>query len=290
MGIPAWVWFVIAAVAAVAGVALLLRDRARRGGGINRERSRWAALRGWQYVEGDDQLLEHWAGGAIAYYPGGVARDVVIGSAFTANGRRPVYVADSVHDGATDFVLVAVRCRRRLEAYLELWLPSVPFRRDQMPDLLGPVGQRYAFVSDVEATRSLITSDLADAAEQVGDDVNVVWLEGYWVVAAAPPNCSSARLERLLRDLGDLADLADPIENARSEPAGAPPDQQPGDPQPGETERQRPSQPQATQSARAAQAAQASTQAGTAAQATPHGQAEPSTQRVNADEQRDPRR
>ncbi|MGH3621229.1 MAG: hypothetical protein ACRDQ5_05480, partial [Sciscionella sp.] len=240
----------------------------------------------WQYVEGDAQLREHWAGGAIAYYPGGVARNVVIGSIFTANGRRPVYLADSVHDGVTDFVLVAMRCRRRLEAYLELWLPSVPFRRDQMPDLLGPVGQRYAFVSDAEATRSLITSDLADAAEQVGGDVNVVWLEGYWVVAAAPPNCSSVRLERLLRDLGDLADLADPIEKARSAPAGP----QSGDPQSGETERQLPSQPQATQSARAAQAAQASTQAGTANQATPSGQADPPTQRVNADGQRGPRR
>lgn len=215
VGIPAWVWFVIAAVAALAAVALLLRDRAQQGAG-NRERSRWAALRGWQYIESDDQLLEHWAGGAIAYYPDGVAADVVIGSTFTANGRRPVYVADSVHDGSADFVLAAVRCRRRLDAYLELWLPSVPFQRDQMPDLLGPVGQRYAFVSDVEITRSLITTDLADAAEQIGSDINVVWLEGYWVVAAAPPNCSSARLERLLRDLGELADLVDPFDDEKS--------------------------------------------------------------------------
>jgi hypothetical protein len=212
VGIPAWAWFVIAVVAALAGAALLLRERSQHGGS-NRERNRWAALRGWQYIESDDQLLEHWAGGAIAYYPDGVARDVVIGSTFTANGRRPVYVADSVHDGNPDFVLTAVRCRRRLDAYLELWLPSVPFQRDQMPDLLGPVGQRYAFVSDVEATRSLITTDLADAAEQIGSDINVVWLEGYWVVAAAPPNASTARLERLLRDLGELADLVDPFDD-----------------------------------------------------------------------------
>lgn len=265
----------IAAVAAVVGVALLLRDRAQRSG-VNRERSKWAALRGWRYVEFDERLLDHWGGGAVAYYQAGTARDVVIGSTFTAHGRRPVYVADSVHDGSTDFVLVAVRCRRRLDAYLELWLPSVPFQRDQMPELLGSVGQRYAFVSDVAATRSLITSDLADAAEQVGVDVNVVWLEGYWVVGAAPPSSSTARIERLLRDLGDLADLVDPIEEARGEPAA----------------QQIPSQSsgaaQATQATQAARAAQSSTQATRPAQAGPDAAAP--DQRTNIDAGDDDRR
>lgn len=281
VGIPAWAWFVIAVLAALAGAALLLRERSRQGSN-NRERHRWAALRGWQHIDADDQLLEHWAGGAIAYYPDGVARDVVIGSTFTSNGRRPVYVADSVHEGSTDFVLTAVRCRRRLDAYLELWLPSVPFQRDQMPDLLGPVGQRYAFVSDVDVTRSLITADLADAAEQIGSDINVVWLEGYWVVAAAPPNSSSARLERLLRDLGELADLVDPFDDeqpaahqrpipsqnaAQDQPTGAAVGQQPQQPQQSQQDPPTQQQPQGQQ--RTAQSAQAAAQAARTTQVPP---------------------
>jgi hypothetical protein len=107
-----------------------------------------------------------------------------------------------------------------------------------MPDLLGPVGQRYAFVSDVNVARSMITRDLVDAVGEVGDDVTVVWLENDWVLAALPPNASPARLERLLRDLGAVADLIDPFDknddsgrhtDAALAPQSAPP-AQPGAP------------------------------------------------------------
>jgi hypothetical protein len=42
--------------------------------------------------------------------------------------------------------------------------------------------------------------------------VTVLWLEEDWVLAAAPPHSSPARLERLLRDLGELADVVDPLD------------------------------------------------------------------------------
>ncbi|MCP2166217.1 type III secretion system chaperone family protein [Goodfellowiella coeruleoviolacea] len=210
MGIPAWVFFTVAAIAGVAGFILLATDRAQRSA-RNRERRRWAALRGWQFEETDHVLPTRWNGGAIAYYGTGVAKDVVAGSTFTADGRRQVYVFDHENNGKVNSVVAGVRCRRELPVIVELWLPSVPFQRDQMPDLLGPVGQRYAFVSDLAEARRLITPDLVEAAEEIGGDVTVVWLEDDWVVAAAPPNSSPARLERLLRDLGELADVVDPF-------------------------------------------------------------------------------
>jgi hypothetical protein len=211
VGIPAWAWFTIAAIALVSGLALLGRDRATRTA-RNRERRRWAALRGWQFAETDHVLLTRWHGGAIGYYGSGVARDVVAGSTFTADGRRQVYVADYEANGKVNSVLVGVRCRRPLGVLVELWLPSVPFQREQMPDLLGPVGPRYAFVTDLALARALITPDLVDAAEEIGGDVTVLWFEEDWVLAAAPPHASPARLERLLRDLGELADVVDPLD------------------------------------------------------------------------------
>jgi hypothetical protein len=123
-----------------------------------------------------------------------------------------VYVLDLENGGKVNSVLVGIRCRRTHPVVVELWLPSVPFQREQMPDLLGPVGQRYAFVSDLTAARMLITPDLVEAAEEIGGDVTVVWLEEDWVLAAAPPGASPARLERLLRDVGELADVVDPFE------------------------------------------------------------------------------
>lgn len=211
VGIPAWLWFVIAIIAAIAGVLLLLRERGQQHS-ADRERRRWSSLRGWQYREEDEALLDAWQGGAIAYYGADVAVDVVAGSTFTSDGRRPIFVFDTETDGMIDVTVAAVRCRRVVPALVELWLPSVPFQRDQMPDLLGPVGQRYAFVSDVNVARSMITRDLVDAVGEVGDDVTVVWLENDWVLAAVAPNASPARLERLLRDLGAVADLIDPFD------------------------------------------------------------------------------
>ncbi|GAA2666607.1 MULTISPECIES: hypothetical protein [Actinosynnema] len=220
MGIPAWVWFTVAAVAGIAGFALIATDRAQRTA-RNRERRRWAALRGWQFEETDQVLTSRWESGAIAYHGTGTAKDVVAGSTFTADGRRQVYVLDHETNNKVNSVLVGVRCRRALPVVVELWLHSVPFQRDQMPDLLGPVGSRYAFVSEVPAARKLITPDLVDAAEEIGADVTVVWLEGDWVMAAAPPNSTPSRIERLLRDLGELADVVDPFDADQDDAPGS---------------------------------------------------------------------
>lgn len=201
----------IAAVAAIAGVAFLLRDRAV-GAASDKERRRWAALRGWQFTEDDQQIVQTWQGGALGYYGGESAKDVVAGSTFTADGRRPVYVYDLVNDGEVDAVITAVRCHRVTRSLVELWLPNVPFKREQMPELFGPVGHRYAFVSDMTSARLIITRDLVESVEEVGQDVTVLWLEQDWVLAAVAPGANPARLERLLRDIGEIADLVDPVD------------------------------------------------------------------------------
>jgi hypothetical protein len=170
-------------------------------------------LRGWQFTESDHVLPTQWQGGAIAYYGGGTASDVVAGSTFTADGRRRVYVFDLDNGGRVSAVIAAVQCRRKHPVVVELWLPSVPFEQEHMPELLGPVGQRYAFVSDLAKARALITPDLVDSSEEVGADVMVAWIEDGWVLAAAPVNSNPSRLERLLRSLGEIADVVDPFED-----------------------------------------------------------------------------
>ncbi|GAB3287547.1 hypothetical protein [Parasphingorhabdus pacifica] len=213
VGIPAWFWFVVAAVAIVLGIVLLFVDRSQRASN-NRERRRWAALRGWQFAEADQVLPTRWERGVLARHSGATATDVVAGSTFTADGRRQVYVLDLDVNGKTDSVLAGVRCRRSVSVAIELWLPDVPVPKDSGLDLLGPVGSRYAFVADVSAARPLVTPDMVEAIEEVGSDVTVVWLENDWVLAALEPGADPTRLERLLRDLGELADLLDPFEAA----------------------------------------------------------------------------
>lgn len=201
----------IALVALVAGLALLAVDRAREGS-RNRERLRWASLRGWQFAEEDPRMVSHWTEGAMGYFGAQAAVNVVAGATFTSEGRRSVYVFDIEANRQIPAAVVAVRCGKQFPVLLELWLASVPFQRADMPDLLGPAGQRYAFTDKVEEAQGVISQALVDAANEIGGDVSVVWMEQDWVLAAVAPNAGPSRLERLLRDVGEIADIIDPTE------------------------------------------------------------------------------
>ncbi|MBB4674744.1 MULTISPECIES: hypothetical protein [Crossiella] len=223
MGIPAWIWFSVAVLAAIAGAVLLGTDRAQRTA-RNRERRRWAALRGWRFTDEDQVLLTQWKHGGLAYSKQGVAVDVVTGSMFTADGRRLVQVLDHQQSNKVTMVIAAVRMRRTVPTILELWEPSVPFAREREAelDLYGPVGNRYGFTTDMAIVHPLITPDFVDTIDEIGDDIMVVWLEGSWVLAAAPPNADPARLERLLSDLGEVADFVDPFDVDAADDTAAP--------------------------------------------------------------------
>jgi hypothetical protein len=218
VGIPAWAWFLIAFVLAAAGVALLLRERRRQtpAGRAEADRRRWAERRGWQYATSDEDLLDEWSAGAVGYFGAGRAVDVVVGSVFTVDGRRSVFVLDQDVQGTAASVIVALRAQQPFPACLEMWLPSVPFQREDMPELLGPVGRRYGFTSSLDDARPLVTERLIEAVEAIGEDVTVVWLEHAWVLAATEPGTGTTRLEELIRGLGDLADVVDPFEVGRS--------------------------------------------------------------------------
>ncbi|MGH4025751.1 MAG: hypothetical protein ACRDRV_14340 [Pseudonocardiaceae bacterium] len=213
-------WFLIAGLAAFVGAVLLLVDHGRRTA-HQRERRRWAALRGWRFVVSDPVLADRWRHGVITRGGAGMARNLVVGSLFTPLGRRPVQIFDHEQGGKISTVVVAVR--RRLHAgdlVVEMWLPDRPAPQDPGMQMLGPVGPRYAFGTDLNRIRPLITPELIFACNEMGEDVPVVWLEQDWVLAAAPPTASPARLELLLRAMDAMADQLDmTVDDA--EPAAA---------------------------------------------------------------------
>ena len=203
MGNPS-TWFVIAVVALVAGLALLFLDGSRSGRG-NRDRRRWADLRDWEYLDSDPVLPGRWRYGTFHQGGPGVARNLISGDVPTPSGPRQAYVFDHEQGGKLVSTLAAVQVQGQLPAAVELRLPSAPLPDDAGLDLLEPVGERYAFVSDAEAVRPLLTSRLADAADVIGDDVELVWAEDTWVLGTAPVGSTPARLQDLLADLAEVA-------------------------------------------------------------------------------------
>jgi hypothetical protein len=202
-----WVWFLIAGLAAAAGSALLLADHGRQSS-HQQERRQWAALRGWRFVPGDPALTERWRHGVIA--GGGLARDLVTGSLFTPLGRRLVQVFDHERSGQVSYVVVAVQRRApATNLVMELWQPGQPLTEDPSLITLSRVGDRIALTSDPDQARPLVTPEFAFAANALGQDVPVAWLEQDWVLAAASRTATPTRLERLLRALDEIADLLD---------------------------------------------------------------------------------
>jgi hypothetical protein len=198
-------WFVIAVIALLAGAALLFAER--RGGpdGDVRDRKRWAALRGWEYLASDPVLPSRWRYGTIHMGGPGVARNLISGDVPTPDGPRQAYAFDHEQGGRITSVLAAVQVQTVLPAAVELRLPTAPVPDDAGLELMEPVGERYAFVSDAEAVRPLLTPRLIDASDAVGADVELLWAEESWVLAAVPVGSTSDRLQDLLADLAEVA-------------------------------------------------------------------------------------
>ncbi|MGH3832159.1 MAG: hypothetical protein ACRDRS_17215 [Pseudonocardiaceae bacterium] len=207
-----WAWFVTAGLSAAAGSVLLALDRGHHSV-HQRERRRWAALRGWRFVLSDPTLADRWHHGALAQGGAGLAKDIVAGSLFTPLGRRVAQVFDHEQGGQVSSVVVAVQRRdHHADLVAELWLPDQSPTRDAALSMLGHVGDRTALVSDPDRAGALLSPEFVFAAGALGPDIPVAWVENGWVLAAAPCGATPARLERLLRALDELADLLDVAE------------------------------------------------------------------------------
>lgn len=213
--VPAWLWFVVAVLAAGGGALLLFSDRARATG-HRRDRRRWAEQKSWEFVDADPVLPSRWRYGAVHQGGPGRALDLATGAVPGPGGRRLAHVFDHEQAGQITGVVAAVRGVATLPVALELRLPSAPLPDDAGLDSLGQVGDRYAFVTSVALAHSLLTPELARAADTVGDDVPLLWAEDTWVLATMAPGADPDRVQSLLQA---LVEVSVALEDAQDGPA-----------------------------------------------------------------------
>jgi len=217
VGLSSTTWFVIAVIIVLLGVGLLFVDRKQQGGSAAvKDRRRWAALRGWEFLDTDPVLPSRWRYGTIHQGGPGVATNLISGEVPLPDGARQAYIFDHEQAGRVTSVLAAIQSQTQLNAAVELRLPTAPVPDDVALEYLEPVGERYAFVSDADAVRPLLTRRLARAADAVGDDVELLWAEESWVLATAPVDSSADRLQELLADLAEVAIALEQGQNAHT--------------------------------------------------------------------------
>jgi hypothetical protein len=226
--VPAWIWFVVALVAAAGGALLLWYDRARpsrRGNG----RRDWAASKGWEFTDALSSPPHAWRYGTLRGDGPRHAYDVATGAVPGPGGRRLGCIFDQEQDGETVATVAAVRGTVAVPVAIELRLPESPRPDDDELDNLGQVGRRYAFVSNALEGRRLLTRQVTDAADRVGADVPLVWAEDTWVLASIEPEADPDRVEGLIESLVDVsAAIKEAVEGGGTRGgAGSPADEAP---------------------------------------------------------------
>ena len=220
--VPAWIWFVVALVAAAGGALLLWYDRARptrRGNG----RRDWAASKGWEFTDALSSPPHAWRYGTLRGEGPRHAYDVATGAVPGPGGRRLGCIFDQEQDGETVATVAAVRGTVAVPVAIELRLPESPRPDDDELDNLGQVGRRYAFVSNAMEGRRLLTRQVTDAADRVGADVPLVWAEDTWVLASLDPDADPDRVEGLIESLVDVsAAIKEAVEGGGSRGGPAP--------------------------------------------------------------------
>lgn len=196
---------VVAGVVLLAvGLAVLAVDL-RRSTARGRSRRQWAQEHDGQYQPSDDGLAGQWRHGVFA--DGGTGRAVEV---VTLDGDAPVHLFDLQRAGATTATVVAVRRPGGSAVVLELRQGSASTGGAALAsgmDLLGAVGERYAFTNDLEAARSVVDTELVGLVDSAGYDVAVLWVEDGWALAALDSAAGPDRWDAVLALLVRLGEL-----------------------------------------------------------------------------------
>jgi hypothetical protein len=210
---------VVGILVLAAGAVVLVVD-ARRRAARRRARQAWAGHHSARYAEADPVLTGQWRYGIFTRGGSGRARELV---SHEHEGSR-LYLFDLERGGGVVSTVLALQRPTTSDTVLELRLGSsaaspesagaesketgfAEVGREAGMDLLGPVGDRYAFTNDLESARRAVDQRLVLVGDATGDDVSVLWAEGSWALASLDVNAGPQRWDEVAAILGRFADL-----------------------------------------------------------------------------------
>jgi hypothetical protein len=191
-------WFTLSALCFVgAGVLLYVDFDRRRGRG--RRRKSWARSHGFDYEPENTEILQRWKRGVMSTVGDIPARNVVLGQ---IRGEA-VFIFD-LEEVAT---VIALHRKVGTNVVVDLRLKGLKEPRESDIWLLGAIGPRMVYSTNLDAARRACDRRMVTFAHTAPDCAEIMWNEQNWTLVSMPISSSRAEWDEGLRTVRQFNDL-----------------------------------------------------------------------------------
>ncbi len=209
-------WFTLSALCFVGAVVLLYVDLDRRRGRSRRRKS-WARSHGFDFERDSTEILERWKRGVMSTVGDIPAKNVVLGQ---IRGEA-VYIFD-LEEVAT---VIALHRKVGTNVVVDLRLKGLKEPRESDIWLLGAIGPRMVYSTNLDAARRACDRRMVTFAHTAPDCAEIMWNEQNWTLVSMPIASTRAQWDeglRTVRQFNDLLRVLPPLpQETRSGDGGA---------------------------------------------------------------------
>jgi hypothetical protein len=198
-------WFTLSALCFVGAGVLLYVDIDRRRG-LGRRRKSWAKSHGFDYEHESRDILERWKRGVMSTVGDVTAKNVVLGQ---IRGEA-VFIFD-LEDVAT---VIALHRKVGTNVVVDLRLKGIKEPRESDIWLLGAIGPRMVYSTNLDAARRACDRRMVTFAHTAPDCAEIMWNEQNWTLVSMPVTSTRAQWDeglRTVRQFNDLLRVLPPI-------------------------------------------------------------------------------
>jgi hypothetical protein len=191
-------WFTLSALCFVGAAVLLYVDIDRRRG-LGRRRKSWAKSHGFDYEHESRDILKRWKRGVMSTVGDVTAKNVVLGQ---IRGEA-VFIFD-LEDVAT---VIALHRKVGTNVVVDLRLKGIKEPRENDIWLLGAIGPRMVYSTNLDAARRACDRRMVTFAHTAPDCAEIMWNEQHWTLISMPVTSTRAQWDEGLRTVRQFNDL-----------------------------------------------------------------------------------
>jgi hypothetical protein len=177
---------------------LLYVDIDRRRG-LGRRRKSWAKSHGFDYEHESHEILKRWKRGVMSTVGDVTAKNVVLGQ---IRGEA-VFIFD-IEEVAT---VIALHRKVGTNVVVDLRLKGIKEPRESDIWLLGAIGPRMVYSTNLDAARRACDRRMVTFAHTAPDCAEIMWNEQNWTLVSMPVTSTRAQWDEGLRTVRQFNDL-----------------------------------------------------------------------------------